>query len=196
MSRLPNTELISRALPIPRRDSIYPCRCMDARHRAISKSAHHDLACSCCDDRWHLLFSCTNFHEEVRSKYGLVLGSGLGQVAALAIPILLSAFFYLRTPSIDALKIIGPVLVSLWLIGIETLFFFQKPKEAKLEKNISTRFKHITILLGYGILVIPSRVPSLLDGFPWNTPLEFITANSDPALRLFFLGGVFSPKRQ
>lgn len=123
-----------------------------------------------------------------------VLGSGFGQVAALAIPILLSAFFYLRNPSIDALKIIGPVFISLLSIGIEALFFFQKPKEAKTELSTSNRLAFLTILLGYGILLIPSRVPSLLDGFPWNMPLEFITATLILPFAFFFGRSFLSKK--
>ncbi|MEN9564490.1 MAG: hypothetical protein RIR73_2734, partial [Chloroflexota bacterium] len=116
------------------------------------------------------------FLKSYIAKIVSVLGGRLGQLAALAIPIVLSAFFFLRTPSIDALRIIGPILVCIWLIGIEILFFFQTPREATQEQNTASYLSILSILLSYGILLIPSRVSSLLDGFPWNTPLEFITA--------------------
>lgn len=115
-----------------------------------------------------------------------VLGNGYGKLAMLAVPVLLSGFFYLRSPGIDALKIIGPVLVSLWLIGIEALFFFQDPKEAKTEPTTSNRLAFLALALAYGVLLIPSRVPSLLDGFPLNTPLEFITATLILPFAFFF----------
>ncbi|HNM36001.1 MAG TPA: hypothetical protein PKI33_03015, partial [Anaerolineales bacterium] len=38
----------------------------------------------------------------------------------------------------------------------------------------------------YGILLVPSRVPSWLDGFPWNTPLEFITTTLALPFAFFF----------
>jgi hypothetical protein len=139
-------------------------------------------------------FAMPIFLKKYSTNIVSVLGSGFGQVAALVIPILLSAFFYLRNPSIDALKIIGPVLVSLWLIGIEALFFFQEPKEVKTESSTSNRLAFLAILFCYGILLIPSRVPSLLDGLPWNTPLEFITATLILPFAFFFGRSFLSQK--
>lgn len=123
-----------------------------------------------------------------------VLGSGVGQAATLAIPVLLSAFLFLRTPSIDALRIIGTIIACIWLIGVEALFFFQKPEEANPEKNTSTRLAFLALAFAYGILLIPSRVPSLLDGFPWNTPLEFITATLILPFAFFFGRSFLSKK--
>ncbi len=123
-----------------------------------------------------------------------VLGGKFGQLFALAIPISLSAFLFLRTPGIEAIEIIGPILACIWLIGIEVLFFFQSPREAKPEQTISNNLAVVTVLLGYGILLIPSRVPSLLDGFPWNTPLEFITATLILPFAFFFGRNFLSQK--
>jgi len=128
------------------------------------------------------------------AKLVSVSGGKLGQFASLSIPVLFSVFLYLRTPSIDVLKIIGPVLACIWLIGIEVLFFFQTPSEAKPEQNTSNNLAILSVLFGYGILLIPSRVPSLLDGFPWNTPLEFITATLILPFAFFFGRSFLSKK--
>lgn len=123
-----------------------------------------------------------------------VLGGKFGQLAALTIPIILSAFFFLRTPSIEAIKIFGPILACVWMIGIEVLLFFQSPSESKPEKNTSNNLAILSILFGYAILLIPSRVPSLLDGFPWNTSLEFITATLILPFAFFFGRNFLSQK--
>lgn len=128
------------------------------------------------------------------AKLVSVLGGKLGQFASLSIPVLFSIFLFLRTPSIEVLKIIGPVLACIWLIGIEVLFFFQIPSEAKPEQNTSSNLTILSVLLGYGILLIPSRVPSLLDGFPWNTPLEFVTATLILPFAFFFGQSFLSKK--
>ncbi|HMV29602.1 MAG TPA: hypothetical protein PKE23_09470, partial [Anaerolineales bacterium] len=128
------------------------------------------------------------------AKLVSVLGGKFGQLTALAIPIILSAFFFLRTPGIEAIKIIGPVLACVWLIGVEVLFFFQSPHKTKPDQNTSNNLAILSILLGYGILLIPSRVPSLLDGFPWNTPLEFITATLILPFAFFFGRNFLSQK--
>ena len=132
-----------------------------------------------------LTFVAPTFLKRYAITVGFVLGSKLGQLAALAIPVLLSAFLFLRAPSIDTLQVIGAILACVWLIGIEALFFFHNPKEASPEATL-THLPILALLLGYGILVIPSRVPSLLDGFPWNTPLEFITATLVLPFGFFF----------
>ena len=141
-----------------------------------------------------VVLSAPFFLNSYITKLVSVLGGKFGQLAALAIPIILSAFFFLRTPSIEAIKIIGPVLACIWLIGIEVLFFFQPPNESKPEQNTSNNLAFLSILLGYGILLIPSRVPSLLDGFPWNTPLEFITATLILPFAFFFGRNFLSQK--
>ncbi|MBN8656641.1 MAG: hypothetical protein J0M11_12975 [Anaerolineae bacterium] len=134
------------------------------------------------------------FLKRYIAKLVSVLGGRLGQLAAVAVPVALSAFLFFRTPSMDALKIIGPILVCIWLIGIEVLFFFQTPREATQEQNTASYLSILSILFGYGILLIPSRVPSLLDGFPWNTPLEFITATLILPFAFFFGRNFLSKK--
>lgn len=128
------------------------------------------------------------------AKLVSVLSGRFSQRAALAIPIILSAFFFLRTPNLETIKIIGPVLACVWLIGIEILFFFQTPSESKPEQNTSNGLAILSILLGYGILLIPSYVPTLLDGFPWNTPLEFVTATLILPFAFFFGRNFLSKK--
>lgn len=141
-----------------------------------------------------VVLSAPFFLKSYIAKLVSVLGGRFGQLAALTVPIILSAFFFLRTPGIEAIKIIGPILVCIWLIGIEILFFFQTPSATQPEQNTSNNLAILSILLGYGILLIPSRVPSLLDGFPWNTPLEFITATLILPFAFFFGRNVLSQK--
>ncbi|GAB4564972.1 MAG: hypothetical protein Fur0017_01270 [Anaerolineales bacterium] len=122
-----------------------------------------------------------------------VLGR-FGQPAAIATPVVLSAFLFLRNPSLEVIKIIAPILVCVWLIGIEVLLFFQTPNEATPEQNTSNHPAILSILLGYGIILMPSRVPSLPDGLPWNTPLEFITATLILPFAFFFGRNFLSQK--
>ncbi|MCB0119927.1 MAG: hypothetical protein KDD72_12910, partial [Anaerolineales bacterium] len=142
-----------------------------------------------------LSFLAVPIFLKARASYFLSLLSGRqGQFVSLAVPILISAFFFLRHPNIDALRIISPILAAIWLVGIEILFFFQPTQEPQAIQNTSSRWALVSILLGYGILLIPSRVPSLLDGFPWNTPLEFVAATLILPLAFFF-GRSFLSKR-
>lgn len=128
------------------------------------------------------------------ANLGSVLGGRFGRFASLSIPVLLSVFLFLRAPSIEALKIMGPILACIWLVGIEVLFFFQPPIEAKPEQSPSNNLSILSVLLGYGILLIPSRVFSLFDGAPWNTPLEFITATLILPFAFFFGKKMLSSK--
>jgi hypothetical protein len=114
---------------------------------------------------------------------------------ALVIPVLLFLFLFLRSPGMDALRIIGPILASLWLAGIEALFIFDAPGRIALEKSGSKRPAIPIVLFGYGILLIPSRVSSPLDGLPWNTPLEFVTAALLLPFVFFLARGFLSKKR-
>ncbi|MCB9111458.1 MAG: hypothetical protein H6634_09425 [Anaerolineales bacterium] len=142
-----------------------------------------------------LSFLAVPIFLKARASYFLPLLSGRqGQFVSLAVPILISAFFFLRHPNIDALRIISPILAAIWLVGIEILFFFQPTQEPQAIQNTSSRWSLASILIGYGILLIPSRVPSLLDGFPWNTPLEFVAATLILPLAFFF-GRSFLSKR-
>ena len=79
------------------------------------------------------------FLKRQSTNISSVLGGRFGQLGVLAIPVLLSAFLFIRTPDIDALKILGPVLACIWLIGIEVLFFFQTqtPSEWNIEQTTS-----------------------------------------------------------
>lgn len=122
------------------------------------------------------------------------LDGNLGQLGALAVPILISIFFFLRSPGIETLKVIGAVPIAVWLIGVEALFFFRHPHQNTDERRTSFRAAIIPLILGYCILLIPSRISSLLDGFPWNTPLEFITATMLLPFAFFF-GGRFLSKK-
>ncbi len=134
------------------------------------------------------------FFKGVASTIILLLKGRFGNIGALGIPVLISAFCILRSPGMDALRIMGPILAGLWLTGIEILFFFYTPPETIREISVSDRLAIPIVLFGYGILLVPSRYPSPLDGLPWNTPLEFITA----ALLLpfvFFLSRGFLSKK-
>lgn len=115
-----------------------------------------------------------------------VLENRLTRLGALAIPILLSAFLFLRMPNIDSLKIIAAIPVCIWLIGIEVLYFSPIPGKSSRENVASNRYLFFALALGYGILVIPSRVPSIFDGVPWNTSWEFITATMLLPYAFFF----------
>lgn len=139
-------------------------------------------------------FVLPSFLKNYTANIVSLVGGRLGQLGALAVPVLLSAFLFLRNPSSDALKIMGAFLTCIWLIGIEVLFFFQTPRKEKPQQVTTSRLVILSILFAYGILLIPSRVPSLLDGFPWNTPLEFITATLILPLALFFGRSFLSQK--
>ncbi|MCQ3937424.1 MAG: hypothetical protein DPW18_10315 [Chloroflexi bacterium] len=119
-------------------------------------------------------------------RVGSVLSGRVGQFGALAVPVLLSAFLFLRSPGVEALQAIGALFACLWLIGVEVLFFFQKPRKADLETKSPRRFAFLALASCYGVLLVPSRVPSLIDGFPWNTPFEFITATVLLPFAFFF----------
>lgn len=139
-------------------------------------------------------FAAPTFLKSYTAGIASLLGGRFGQLSMLAVPVLLAAFLFFRSPSVDLLKVIGPILICIWLIGIEAPFFFQTPKETKPEQTLSSGLAVLSILLCYGILLIPSRVPSLLDGFPWNTPLEFIIATLLLPFA-FFLGRSFFSKK-
>lgn len=140
------------------------------------------------------LFAPTLLSRQSVSIFSILRGR-VGKFSALAIPVLLSIFLFWTKPNIASLKIIGPLLACVWLIGIQVLFFFQSPKEQRPEKYAFNFRALIATLLVYGILLVPSRVASILDGLPWNTPLEFFTATLLLPLAFLFRWKFLSQKR-
>ena len=110
------------------------------------------------------------------ARMDAMLGSRAGRAGAFAVPLLISTFLFFRAPGMDVLQILGALMVCMWLIGIEVVFFFQSPREVVPEKMTPNDWAIPTLVLGYLILLIPSRVPSLLSGIPIDQPVEFITA--------------------
>ena len=66
--------------------------------------------------------------------------------------------------------------LCIWLIGIETLLIFPQKLQGGLPRPGNKILAAISILGIYIFLAIPSRLPAVFNGIPWNTPLEFIFA--------------------
>jgi hypothetical protein len=71
--------------------------------------------------------------------------------------------------------------VCFWLIGLEILFLASienNPDPITKAQSSKTKWSWITaglcILCIYLAALIPSQIPALMDGAPWNTPAEFI----------------------
>ncbi len=73
--------------------------------------------------------------------------------------------------------ILFPLLFWFWLVGVEYLLFFPVKKTAAQIVELDIRQKRLaflSLLFAFGIVAIPSHIPSLLDGIPWETPFEFV----------------------
>lgn len=148
-----------------------------------------------------VMFLCMPFflkyHAEMISKVVTILSSGYGQLGIFVVPMTLSAFLFAKRPGVETLQMISVTMVCLWLIGIEALFFFSKSSQrSETAKGMQTNnfLAFISLLFGYGILLLPSRLPTLLDGVPLNTPLEFVVAMLLLPFIFFFGRNFFSQK--
>jgi hypothetical protein len=117
-------------------------------------------------------------NPEIASKAIAWLESRYGQIFPLIIPTVLSAFLFILTPQLKTLQTLGILLVCFWIIGVEVLLFYRANNNHSTvdKKDTQTQLAVLNLLLAYGILLTPSKIPSLLDGIPWDTPIEFIFA--------------------
>jgi hypothetical protein len=95
----------------------------------------------------------------------------------LLIPIAISIFLFFRTPSLELLQLLAPLIFCGWLIGLQIIFLFYKNEDQPLtEKKRINTWAFLSILFAYGFLILPSKIPTVLDGIPWDVPIDFIFA--------------------
>ncbi len=120
--------------------------------------------------------------NDLEQKILDILKGMIGRSFPLIVILLLSAFFFVITPAANIVVVAAPLLICLWLIGLEILLLFGSSPSDVQDGNTSASgrndslFGIIGILLAYGFLLIPSRIPSWFDGFPWDSSLEFLFA--------------------
>ncbi|MBI5951535.1 MAG: hypothetical protein HY865_07740 [Chloroflexi bacterium] len=106
---------------------------------------------------------------------------------------LLAAFFCFANPDAHTALLLSPLFVCGWLIGVELLLLFdpaQSYEEGGSVRPADSKKKVIGItsaLLAYGFLLLPSHIPTWLDGIPWDTSIEFVFGAF--ALPLIFITG-------
>lgn len=92
--------------------------------------------------------------------------------------IALSLFFFGFKPSQSLTVVLSPLLVCLWLIGVQAVWALGRSGEQEpvLGPERSGVLSFVSLALAAGILLLPSRTPSLLNGIPLDHPFEFVTA--------------------
>lgn len=111
-----------------------------------------------------------------------ILKGMIGRSFPFIVLLLLTAFFFVVAPSTSVAIVLSPLLVCAGLIGLEMLLLFgeSQARENGSDTSLSTGKEKIlgaaSGLLAYGFLLLPSRIPTWFDGFPWDSPIEFILA--------------------
>jgi hypothetical protein len=138
--------------------------------------------------------------NDLAQKVTDILKGMIGRSFPFIVILLLSAFFLAVAPTAKIAVVLSPLLVCIWLIGVEILLLFDSSLSDVQDGNTSASgrndnlFGIIGIILAYGFLLIPSRIPAWLDGFPWDSPAEFILAIFILPLT-FMIGWKVFPKR-
>ena len=106
----------------------------------------------------------------------------IGRSFPFIVILLLAAFFLVVAPDASVAIVLSPLLVCAWLIGLEILFLFDPFQAHEIDRSGSPFGRKekllgiLSVLLAYGFLLLPSRIPTWLDGFPWDSPIEFFLA--------------------
>jgi hypothetical protein len=125
---------------------------------------------------------CFWFADMTRSKPIIVDGiesfisSRYGRYVLFVPVVLLSVFLFAFEPRGNLVIALAPVLLCLWLIGLELIWFFPVRWDATPQNPQRNWLSFFALLLVYGFLLIPAHIPSLLDGVLWNQKFEFMAA--------------------
>lgn len=112
------------------------------------------------------------------NKFEAAVSSRFGKIASFTPVALLGLFLFFFEPVKTALLSISPVLLSIWLIGPQLIWFSSQKLEHTLEIGLIQEKKSslLALLFACGFLLIPSNIPSLSNGIPLDQPFEFISA--------------------
>lgn len=107
----------------------------------------------------------------------IAIGSRFGKLIGFAPALLVAGFLFAYRPGMAVTLSLCPLLLAFWLMGLEFIWLACEKREAfapndKKSSNHAVAF--MALLLALGLLLIPSRVPSLLSGIPVDGPFEFI----------------------
>lgn len=125
----------------------------------------------------------------VSSRYGRYI---------LFVPaVFLIVFFFTFKPGAKLMTALAPVLLILWVAGLEFIWFFPVDWHLNLpsQKNGRNWLSFVSLLLIYGFLVIPTSIPTLLDGVIWDQSFEFVIVALLVPLA-FIINWPFFAKRQ
>jgi len=111
-----------------------------------------------------------------------ILKGMIGRSFPFIVILLLTAFFLIVEPDANISIVLSPILVCVWLIGVEILLLFGSFQAYRNDRGVSLFGRKekilgiLSVLLAYTFLLLPSRIPTWLDGFPWDAPVEFLFA--------------------
>lgn len=124
----------------------------------------------------------------------------IGQPFPFIVILLLSIFFLVITPGIYITLLLAPLLICAWLIGLEILLLFGPPQTNEKDESseiIGSKGKIygiLSVILAYGFLLLPSRIPTWLDGFPLESPAEFLFGTFTLPLTFIFGWRIFTKR--
>lgn len=111
--------------------------------------------------------------------------------------IFLLAFLFTVKPGKELLVALTPALLYLWLVGLEFIWFF--PTNWRLSSSPQKAGRSwsslLSLLLVYGFLLVPSHVPTLLDGVLWDQTFEFVVATLLIPMVFIINWGFFSNRK-
>jgi len=115
-------------------------------------------------------------HFTLADRAVTLLINRYGQIVPFFLVFILIVFLFYFEPNPGVLLQLSPILFCIWLIGIETLLLFPPISQKSLNTAEASggMLGFVGLFFAYGVALIPARIPSFLDGIPWNTSFEFI----------------------
>ncbi|MBL8061606.1 MAG: hypothetical protein JNK32_01185 [Anaerolineales bacterium] len=122
----------------------------------------------------------TSSNAFIRKLVETAVASRFGRWLGFIPLVLITLFLFAYQPGKAILSSLGAVLFAFWLIGVEFLWFANHPRKGTTQRPESERRRStaslLALILAFGFLLIPSRLPSLLGGIPIDQPIEFIVS--------------------
>ena len=140
-------------------------------------------------------------NKQMDDRINKVIRNQWLQKSILLVMLFVSLFFIYKHFNWDVIQKLMPAGIFAWFMGLEIIFLF--PTSAESPSNISTPHKKkvpdwVLALFSVTCIILscllPSGVPSLIRGLPWNSHIEFILMAALLPFAILLNWSVFSKK--